>query len=144
MGLKRRGFGMGKLTGIGGKIEAGETPAVAAAREVAEEVAITLQPGRLRWCADLDFRFPLRPAWSMPVRVFVAELPTGAQARASDEIDPCWLAVQALPFERMWDDGRYWLPGALRERGARWRFQFAADNATVQLASRVTAGAARR
>ncbi|MEJ2212436.1 MAG: NUDIX domain-containing protein, partial [Anaerolineae bacterium] len=38
LGLKRVGFGAGKLTGIGGKVEPGEEVAAAAARELEEEV----------------------------------------------------------------------------------------------------------
>eukprot|EP00051_Salpingoeca_urceolata_P006046 m.80347 g.80347 ORF g.80347 m.80347 type:complete len:91 (+) comp14659_c1_seq3:1046-1318(+) len=42
LGLKKRGFGQGKLNGFGGKVEAGETVAEAAAREL-EEVNAILQ-----------------------------------------------------------------------------------------------------
>ncbi|KII91254.1 hypothetical protein PLICRDRAFT_173137 [Plicaturopsis crispa FD-325 SS-3] len=34
LGYKKRGFGIGKYNGFGGKVDAGETPAQAAAREL--------------------------------------------------------------------------------------------------------------
>jgi 8-oxo-dGTP pyrophosphatase MutT (NUDIX family) len=40
LGLKKVGFGQGKYGGFGGKVEAGETPEMAAVREMAEETGI--------------------------------------------------------------------------------------------------------
>ena len=37
LGMKKRGFGVGKWNGFGGKVEPGETVVEAAAREVREE-----------------------------------------------------------------------------------------------------------
>ena len=37
LGMKKRGFGVGKWNGFGGKLEPGETVVEAAAREVREE-----------------------------------------------------------------------------------------------------------
>ena len=55
----------------------------------------------------------------------------------SEEIAPLWAPIAAPPFPRMWDDGQYWLPGALRGAPARWLFVYGRDNARVQLARRV-------
>ena len=39
--MKKRGFGEGKYNGVGGKIEAGETPTKAMIRETEEEISVT-------------------------------------------------------------------------------------------------------
>ena len=41
--MKKRGFGVGKWNGFGGKVEAGETVVEAAAREVTEECGYSVK-----------------------------------------------------------------------------------------------------
>lgn len=112
LGWKRRGFGQGKLVGIGGKVEPGEDLAAAAARELREEAGLLADPSRLEPVARLTFLFPTFPAWNHRMHVFVARVWQG-EAAASDEIEPQWYALDALPLEHMWDDGRYWLARVL-------------------------------
>lgn len=47
LGMKKRGFGVGKWNGFGGKVEAGETIPDAAAREVREECGYIVKPSEL-------------------------------------------------------------------------------------------------
>lgn len=136
LGHKKRGFGAGKLMGIGGKVEVGETPERAALRELHEEVRLAGVLSALRLAAIIDFRFPYRPAWGMPVHVFTLSAWTG-DATETEEIAPVWTALNGLPYERMWDDARYWLPGVAHGARARWTFVFGPDNARVQHARRV-------
>ncbi|HBY09281.1 MAG TPA: hypothetical protein DEH22_16440, partial [Chloroflexi bacterium] len=42
LGYKKIGFGQGKYTGFGGKVEPGETVAEAALRELTEETSVTV------------------------------------------------------------------------------------------------------
>ena len=32
----------------------------------------------------------------------------------TDEADPFWCAIDAIPYHDMWEDDRYWLPLALK------------------------------
>lgn len=48
LGLKKRGVGVGKYNGFGGKLEAGETAREAAARELWEESGIIVIPDSLQ------------------------------------------------------------------------------------------------
>ena len=49
----------------------------------------------------------------------------------SDELDPEWFALDAVPFDEMWDDARRWLPGVLAGGRVRRTFVFGEDLATV-------------
>ncbi|MBN1936032.1 MAG: NUDIX domain-containing protein [Anaerolineae bacterium] len=130
LGHKKVGFGRGKYGGVGGKIEPGETPAAAAAREVWEETSLRVQEAGLHYAAHLTFLFPHRTEWSQVVHVFVTHRWQG-EARESREIVPAWFAVAEIPYDQMWDDCRYWLPHILDGKQLRARFEFSADNDTV-------------
>jgi 8-oxo-dGTP diphosphatase len=130
LGRKKTGFGVGKIVGLGGHVEVGETPIQAAAREITEEVSLHVAVAELRDAATVTFRFPARPAWNMRVAVFTADNITG-RAVESDEIDPHWYAVDDLPVQDMWDDNRYWLPQVLNGQRLRAEFVFADDCQTV-------------
>ncbi len=62
--------------------------------------------------ARLNFVFPVRPSWNQTADVFVTEQFTG-EAAESDELIPRWFGTDALPFDGMWDDARYWVPRVL-------------------------------
>lgn len=47
LGEKRTGLGLGKVVAPGGKLEAGESPADACVREVAEESGLEVRPEHL-------------------------------------------------------------------------------------------------
>lgn len=140
LGLKKTGFGTGKIVGLGGHIEPDESALDAAVREVAEESGIRVDPADLREAADLTFRFPTKPKWDMEVAVFVGDRFIG-DAHESDEIAPRWYPIDDLPVEGMWDDNQYWLPQVLNGRRLQAQFEFAADCETVAT-SRIVPGPA--
>ena len=130
LGRKKRGFGTGKVLGLGGHIEVGETAAEAASREVAEESGIRVEAADLRDAGTVVFRFPARPEWDMAASVFVGDRFSG-EARESDEIAPRWYDVDALPVQDMWEDNRYWLRQVLDGQRLQAEFVFADDGETV-------------
>ncbi|WP_194899298.1 8-oxo-dGTP diphosphatase [Catenulispora pinisilvae] len=113
VGLKKTGFGAGLVNYPGGKLEPGETPAEAVAREVAEETAMTVAVGDLKPAAELVFRFPDVPEWDdIRLHCFTATEFAG-EPQESAEIATGWLAEAELPYDRMWDDSRLWVPPVL-------------------------------
>jgi 8-oxo-dGTP diphosphatase len=134
LGHKKRGLGTGNIVGLGGHIDAGERPAAAAVREVAEESGLVVLESDVRHRADVSFAFPARPTWDQTAAVFVADHWRG-QPTSTDEITPEWFAIDALPLDRMWDDAKYWLPQVLAGERLVVDIVFADDCRTVASSS---------
>ncbi len=130
LGLKKAGFATGKWNGFGGKIEPGESPVAAAARELYEEVSIRVERQDLAPVAYLDFAFPARPEWDQKVHVFLARQWEGEPVE-SVEMRPHWFAIGEIPKAQMWQDDQHWLPLVLAGKKVKARFVFAADNESI-------------
>jgi len=130
LGLKQTGFGKGKIVGIGGHVEPGETDAEAVIREVLEETGVVLQVEDLADAGSVHFLFPARPEWNMKTTLFTARTWEGAP-EASDEILPEWFRVDTLPVDRMWQDADHWLPLVLEGRRVNVVVTMHSDNETV-------------
>lgn len=130
LGYKKKGFGQGKFTGFGGKVEAGETVLEAAIRELAEETGLRMLPEQLHPAAVLAFRFPNQNNWSQDVYVFTTVFDAQEPAE-SEEMRPQWFPFDRLPYKQMWADGRHWLPRILAGERFRARFIFKPDNTSL-------------
>ena len=114
LGLKRTGFGAGRVVAIGGKVDGVETDLAAAIREVREETGLQMQPSAVRHLGRISWTFPAQPAWSMAATLFAAE-GDGTTPMPCDEIEPRWYGVDSLPWDSMWKDGPYWLPSLVAD-----------------------------
>ncbi|BCT75851.1 hypothetical protein SCMU_16930 [Sinomonas cyclohexanicum] len=130
LGRKKRGFGRGKVVGLGGHLEAGETPAEAAARELEEEAGVVLDVALLTPAGTVDFRFPVRPEWDMQCWMFTCSSWDG-EVTESEEIAPAWYPADELPVAHMWQDADHWLPIVLSGTVADFYVEMAEDNETV-------------
>jgi len=130
LGRKKRGFGAGKFNGFGGKIQPGESPRTAAAREVLEESHLTIDPADLRPAGSVTFLFPSEPDFDHHVNVFVVTTWCG-EPRESSEMAPRWFPIDAIPYGSMWADDRHWLPLVLTGKTIEATFTFAEDNETL-------------
>jgi 8-oxo-dGTP diphosphatase len=131
LGRKKTGLGQGRLVGPGGKLEPGESPVQAIVREVFEEVGLRVEERDLELRGELEYPFPHTPKWSQKSWVFVCRVFRG-EAVASVELEPVWVDVDAIPFGKMWDDARFWLPSVLTGGSVAATFSFAADGRTVE------------
>jgi 8-oxo-dGTP pyrophosphatase MutT (NUDIX family) len=134
LGMKKRGFGVDKWNGFGGKIHADETPRQAAVRELQEECGVRARPDDLESVGSLTFRFPYRPAFDHYVHVFLARRWEGTPVETA-EMRPVWYPIEALPLGAMWDDDRYWLPLVLAGVRLEADFTYKADNESVDTAT---------
>jgi mutator protein MutT len=121
---KKRGLGAGKINAPGGKLELGETPEEAAIRETREEVGVT--PLGLEERGLLRFQFT--DGYSLLCWVFVARDLEGEPV-STDEADPIWVPLEAVPYEEMWADDSQWLPLVLA--GGKFTGSFVFDQETM-------------
>jgi len=116
---KKTGLGKGKINAPGGKVEPSESPVDGAARECHEELEIRVF--NLQYCGQHRFQFV--DGYSIHVWVYrtadFAGIPT-----ESVEAKPLWVSLDEIPYERMWEDDKLWLPMVLcGERfSGRWIF----------------------
>lgn len=130
LGLKKTGFGTGKVVGIGGHVEPGESVVAAICREVAEETSLAVEAMDLIPAGTVEFVFPAKPDWDMFTTVFLCRK-FGGEVVESDEIAPQWHPVGDLPHEQMWADASHWLPAFLSGERGHWRVVLNGDNETV-------------
>lgn len=108
LGLKKSGFGVGRIVTLGGGIEPGESAAEAAVREVAEESGVVVDEASLTALGRVRWRFPAQPAADMDAAIFTAVEWAGTPG-PTVEVEPAWYPVDDLPWEGMWEDAQHWL-----------------------------------
>lgn len=130
LGLKRTGFGTGRVVALGGKIDGQESAVDAAVREVAEESGIQLAADGLHDAGRISWSFPEQPGWNMVAFLFTAD--AGPEDPVtSDEIEPRWYSVEDVPWAAMWKDAPYWIPTLLDGRRVNAHIVMEQDNEGV-------------
>ncbi len=109
LGRKKRGFGMGKWNGFGGKLQGDETLEEAAARELHEEAGIVATALEPRGALSFTFQDGIDP---LEVRVFIATAWIGTP-QETEEMAPQWFPLNQIPYSQMWADDLHWLPKLL-------------------------------
>ncbi len=119
---KKRGLGEGKITGPGGHIEPGESPAEAAVRELEEELevrALGLEPCGANLVQFLDGQ-------RLQFYVFRASGCEGTPVE-TDEAVPIWTPLERIPYHETWEDDQLWLPLVVSGTPFLGRFVFDGD-----------------
>ena len=133
---KKRGLGAGKVNAPGGRLDPGETPAEAAARELTEEVGLQVV-GPLERRAEHRYQFV--SGLRLHLHAFVATSVTGTVIE-TDEAAPFWVNRAEVPLDRMWADNALWVPRVLAGEHAVGRFVFEGDamlDHTLEVAPRL-------
>ena len=128
LAMKKRGFGMNRWNGAGGKVEVGESTEEAAVRETREEVGVIVQ--EMYKVAELLFYFFGNAPWNQRVGVYLCEQWVG-EPTESEEMNPRWFAVDKIPFTDMWPDDIFWLPEILKGKLVKANFTFS-DNDVIK------------
>lgn len=134
LGVKKKGFGIGKLNGFGGKQEEGEHIDDTAIRELREEIGLTTTKENIRKMAEVDFFFPhaaKEKNWNQTVHIYLVDGWEG-YPQESDEMSFEWHDVNKIPFERMWKDDPHWMPLILEGKRLKATFHFAEDNNSIE------------
>lgn len=127
LGIKKTGFGTGKLVCPGGKVEVDETEAQAAIRETAEEVGIKVNS--CKKVAQVIFRnlyYKGEPETDI-MHVFISEDFEG-EPTATSELEPEWYSINKIPYNKMWGDAEHWMPDALRGKKTDSYFRYNEHN----------------
>ena len=109
LAMKKRGFGVGKWNGVGGKTEEGEDAVECAVREVNEEIGVMIAHHDFSEVATLNFHFEGNPDWDQVCTVFTTRRWHGFPDE-TEEMRPQWYPIEHMPFDAMWVDDPYWLP----------------------------------
>lgn len=115
---KKKGVGSGYLNGYGGKVEPNEMVEEAAIRELKEEVGLTALPHDITEVAIIDFFNSDQHIFEC--HVFFVYQWKGEFKETEEMSFPECHEYNNLPFERMWESDRFWLPiicSGLRIRG---------------------------
>jgi len=120
LGMKKRGFGVGRWNGFGGKVNSDETILEAAKRELLEESGLTTN--ELQEAGILKFEFVGEPE-ILEVHVFTTNKYEGTPTE-SEEMRPKWFPISEVPFNDMWPDDILWFPFLLKGQKFSGYFKF--------------------
>ncbi|XP_047994838.1 oxidized purine nucleoside triphosphate hydrolase-like [Leguminivora glycinivorella] len=112
LGLKKRGFGVNKWNGFGGKVEPNETIVEAAVRELKEECCLIVKKSDMKNIGHLEFTFE-GESTMMDVRVFSTTVYEGTPTE-TEEMLPKWYNNDEIPYKDMWLDDAIWYPYMLK------------------------------
>ncbi len=134
LAMKKRGFGVNKWNGVGGKVEGDETLLTAAKREAREEIDVIIDD--LKKMAELTFVFPAKPAWNQLVHVYFTQNWQG-EPKESEEMVPKWFKITDIPYVNMWPDDIFWLPEVIKGRFVTGAFTLGEGDAILDKTLRI-------
>ncbi len=129
--LKRatRGISKGKWNGLGGKIEAGETPEQSATREVFEESGLKVK--NLFHHGVIGFHNVGKDKTELYGHIFSTRDFSGQMREKGDDGGELkWFPINAIPLGEMWEDDKYWFPHMLEMKKFDADFYFEGDKIT--------------
>ncbi len=129
LAMKKRGFGVGRWNGVGGKVQEDESIEHAVRREALEEIGVIIAD--MSKAATLRFYFDEKPEWNQEVAVYTSRSWRGIPIE-SEEMAPKWFDRTEIPFDKMWQDDTYWLPKVLDGKHVDGYFLFDSDQKLLE------------
>jgi len=128
LAMKKRGFGVGRWNGVGGKPNANETIKDTAIRECKEEIEVT--PTVMSEVATLNFYSPDEKS-NQQVIVYLCTSWEGI-AKETEEMSPKWFSIDQIPYDEMWPDDKFWLPKVIAGQYVSGDFHFDENDNLVE------------
>jgi len=97
-----------EIIGSDGKVDADESPLIAAIRETREEIGVNVA-GYIQEMGVIEFEYRTKTPEKVIVFVYVAKKWEGEPIE-TEEILPKWFDIDKVPYELMWPDDKLWLP----------------------------------
>ena len=118
---KQKGFGAGRLNVPGGRLKEGETPEEGVVREALEETGLRLDDLKRQGILRFYFGEKGEPDWIL--YVFSS---TSFKGKLRDSIEGTleWVELDRLPYEKLLEDNRYWIPLLRKGRSFSGAFYF--------------------
>lgn len=110
LGMKKRGFGVDKWNGYGGKVRHGENPRTTMVRELKEESGLSVDAANLHQSALIHFYFDEVHVFDCFVYLIYV---WHGEPVETDEMRPEWYHITQLPFSTMWAADAIWAPRVL-------------------------------
>ena len=131
LGQKKRGFGLNKWNGYGGKQEGEETIVMCAKRELEEESSLIVDEKDLEYMGFIVFVMHGHQK-IMNVHIYQAYKFEGTPIE-TDEMRPKWVKESEIDqyYDLMWPDDRYHLPLLLKGKRFIGRFEYDSDDETI-------------
>ncbi len=106
LAMKKRGFGVNRWNGLGGKVEKDEEILEGAMRETEEEIEVQIKQSNK--VAEISFYFPHNELWNQKAHVYICENWDG-EPKETEEMRPDWFKVDEIPYSDMWPADKYWI-----------------------------------
>lgn len=114
LGMKKRGFGVGKWNGFGGKVEKNENIFESVERELLEESGLKIKNNLIR-NGKINFLFEDKMDEILEVNIFsIKSDNTVGKIKETEEMLPKWFDIDEVPYEKMWISDKDWLPLLLK------------------------------
>ena len=130
LAMKKRGFWEWKLNWPGGKLEKNETPQQAMIREAYEELKIKIKRQGLIW--KINFYFKNKPERNLEGYIFYVD-DFEWTPQETEEMKPYWFDLNKIPYDKMWEDDKIWLPKAIKKEKFKYNFYFDENQKLIKI-----------
>lgn len=121
LAMKKRGLGVDKWNGAGGKPKEGESFEDCAIRETKEEIGVDIK--YMYQVSEMYFKTNNSSDWNEHVKAYFCEKWIG-EVTESEEMNPKWFKVSDIPYSNMWPEAVTWLPKALEGKIQECKFVY--------------------
>lgn len=133
LGIKKKGFGVGKWNGYGGKVRKSDLKISSAARrELREESKLRVRRNSLKQFALIQFFFAQKPAFECHVFVVKSKDLIGKPGETREMKNHTWFPFDKVFYDEMWPADRLWMPLVFSGKKIKGRVDFNAEGNSVE------------